>query len=79
MNFIELHGYFTGDDIDYESLGLPDTSEPDEIPTLVNVDNITEINKSEKGTTIEFTSGERYLFADRYEHVKLMIQELCKS
>lgn len=79
MNFIELHGYFTSDDIDYELLGLPDTSEPDEIPTLVNVDNITEINKSEKGTTIEFISGERYLFAEEYEYVKLMIQELCKS
>lgn len=78
MKFIELHGYFTNDDIDYEALGLPtpDVDSTEELRTMINVDNITEINETDKGTTIEFVSGGRYLFSENYEYVKSLIEGL---
>lgn len=73
--FIELNGLYNTDDIDYESLGISHSKENAKpLKTLVNIDNITEINDAEGGgTTIEFVSGERYLFEDSYEDVKIKI------
>ena len=75
--FIELHGLYNTDDIDYEALGISHSTAKENakpLKTFVNIDNITEINDAEGGgTTIEFVSGERYLFEDSYEDVKIKI------
>lgn len=77
--FIEIPCYFNeGETIDYEALGLEPN--PDETVinlAMINTDNIEVINPSsnQEDSTIQFVSGDRWLFAIKYNDLKSLISK----
>lgn len=72
--FIELTGLFDSSDVDYEGMGI-EVTDVDPIKTLINLNNVTEINEAnDDKTTIGFVDGNRFLFADTYKEVKQKVE-----